>query len=163
MTQEERRAFVAEHHLGPYERIVQEGDARFGGQVLLNTSRPECSPLLLGPLPKAAGGWGTCRDSFTGTDDPDYQALLTWMQQRKKEHEQTPQFGTPQFRPNRQYIREMKRFGVLPASFDPTRDPIDVFETDQRYWELFWYQPQSPARWPYLKRVAQLDAAPDSQ
>ena len=45
----------------------------------------------------------------------------------------------------------MKRFGVLPADFDLGRDPIDVFETDQRYWEQFWYRPRSDTKWAYLK------------
>ena len=119
--------------------------------MLLNASRPEHSPLLLGPLPKAAGGWGTCPHPFTGTDDPDYRALLALAQQRKKQYDRPPRFGMPNFKPNLQYVREMKRFGVLPARFDPTHDPIDVFETDHRYWQLFWYHPQEPIQWPYLK------------
>jgi hypothetical protein len=45
----------------------------------------------------------------------------------------------------------MKRFGVLPADFDPAADPIDVFETDERYWQLFWYHPRSETKWPYLR------------
>jgi hypothetical protein len=35
----------------------------------------------------------------------------------------------------------MKRFGILPAAFDPTKDPIDAFATDEKYWRLFWYAP----------------------
>jgi len=35
----------------------------------------------------------------------------------------------------------MKRFGILPASFDITIDPIDVYEVDRRYWRSFWYRP----------------------
>jgi hypothetical protein len=44
----------------------------------------------------------------------------------------------------------MKRFGILPADFDINRDPIDVFETDQKYFELFWYRPDSKDKWAYL-------------
>jgi len=106
----------------------------------------------LGPLPEAAGGWGTCPEAFEGTDDPDYQALLAWMQQRREQYDQVPRFGMPGFKPNAQYVREMKRFGVLPASFDLARDEIDIFATDQRYWELFWYQPHSEPPWPFLQQ-----------
>ncbi len=73
------------------------------------------------------------------------------MQDRKRQYDQPPRFGMSGFRPNRQYIREMKRFGVLPASFDPAADPIDIFETDQRYWQLFWYRPDAPEKWVFLK------------
>ncbi|HSV98670.1 MAG TPA: hypothetical protein VLI39_00750 [Sedimentisphaerales bacterium] len=151
MSEEQRQKIVRELGLAPYERIVQKADSRFSAHVLLNASRPEFSPLLLGPLPKTAGGWGTCAGPFTGTDDPDYRSLLSLTQDRKKQYDQPPRFGMPGFRPNRQYIREMKRFGVLPADFDPAADPIDIFETDRRYWQLFWYRPDTPEKWPYLK------------
>jgi hypothetical protein len=36
----------------------------------------------------------------------------------------------------------MKRYGVLPETFDIDRDKIDVFETDRRYWESMWYYPR---------------------
>ena len=151
LSEEQRRELVKELGTAPHERIVREYDSRFSPHVLLNMSRPELSPLLLGPLPEAAGGWGTCPGAFAGTDDPDYHALLAFMQERKQQYDQIPRFGMPGFKPNAQYVREMKRFGVLPASFDLARDEIDVFEIDQRYWELFWYQPHSEPPWPFLQ------------
>jgi cytochrome c553 len=151
ISEEQRRQMVKALGTAPHERIVRKEDSRFSAHVLLNLSRPECSPLLLGPLLKAAGGWGTCADRFAGTDDLDYRALLSLMQERKGQYDQPPRFGMPGFRPNRQYVREMKRFGVLPADFDPATDPIDIFEIDQRYWRLFWYRPETPEKWPYLK------------
>jgi len=45
----------------------------------------------------------------------------------------------------------MKRFGVLPDDFDLDRHPINVFETDQKYWRQFWYRPQSERKWAYLE------------
>jgi hypothetical protein len=47
----------------------------------------------------------------------------------------------PGFRPNEHYVREMKRYGVLPTSYNPASHPIDVYETDQAYWRSFWYTP----------------------
>ncbi len=151
MSEERRRELVRTLGTAPHERIVQKEDYRFSANVLLNLSRPERSPLLLGPLPKAAGGWGSCAYQFAGTDDPDYRFLLSLMQERKRQYDQPPRFGMPDFRPNRQYIREMKRFGVLPTDFDPATSPIDVFETDQCYWQLFWYRPNTREKWAYLK------------
>ena len=150
ITEQERAEMVRKLQLAPHERIVLKDDLRFSAHVLVNMSRPERSPLLLGPLPKTAGGWGSCPHQFQGTEDANYQSLLSEIRSRKEQLDKVPIYGTPGFRPNRQYIREMKRFGVLPAQFDPARDPIDVFDVDQRYWRLFWYQPEDKNRWPYL-------------
>ncbi|MEI6535232.1 MAG: hypothetical protein WCN98_07830, partial [Verrucomicrobiaceae bacterium] len=40
-------------------------------------------------------------------------------------------------RPNASYIREMKKFGILPETLDP-RDTVDVYSTDEEYWRSFW-------------------------
>lgn len=40
----------------------------------------------------------------------------------------------------------MKRFGVLPDSFDLATDRIDPYETDQAYWRSLWYQPPPSER-----------------
>ena len=47
----------------------------------------------------------------------------------------------PNFQPRPEYIREMKRFGILPESFDPAKERVDVYQLDQRYWQSLWYQP----------------------
>ena len=47
--------------------------------------------------------------------------------------------GTPD-RPSSQYIREMKRYGILPADLDPAVTPIDVYATDEAYFRSFWHQ-----------------------
>lgn len=125
---------------GVYERIVHENDpvARLSPNILLNFTRPEFSPLLLGPLAKSAGGFGSCGDVFRDTQDPDYRRLLEAIQRARAGLEALPRFATPGFRPNRQYLRELRRFGILPAEFDPARDPLDVFATDQAYWRSLW-------------------------
>ncbi len=137
------RAEVAKRPRGAYERIIYENDpvARFSPHILLNFSRPKLSPLLLGPLAKGAGGFGSCSNVFQGTEDPDYQRLLAAITRAKQILDAQPRFGTPEFRPNRQYVREMKRFGLLPAAFDPAKDALDVFAADQKYWRSLWYQP----------------------
>jgi hypothetical protein len=45
------------------------------------------------------------------------------------------------FRPRPEYVRELQRFGALPADFG-SEDPIDVYAVDRRYWGSFWYRPE---------------------
>lgn len=127
-----------------YERIVLENDplARFTAEILLNFTRPRLSPLLLGPLSKSAGGYGSCGEIFRSPDDPDYRLLLSAIEKSKAELDTEPRFATPGFKPNPQYLREMKRFDILPASFDLAHDAINVYEVDQKYWRSLWWQPE---------------------
>ena len=45
-------------------------------------------------------------------------------------------FDMPGFRPNRFYIRELQRFGVLPQDL-PAATPVDTYAADRAYWETF--------------------------
>jgi hypothetical protein len=128
---------------GVYERVVLENDtiARYSANILLNFSRPALSPLLLGPLSKKAGGYASCGEIFKGNGDSDYQRLLGLIEKAKSALDEEPRYATPGFKPNRQYIREMKKYGILPLQFDLAKDPIDVFELDQAYWRAAWYSP----------------------
>ena len=111
---------------------------------ILNLSRPAMSFLLLGPLSKTAGGYQTCRAPgvrepvFTDTDDPDYQLLLDYMNTLEEALSRNQRFNMEGFQPSPHYYREMKRYGFLPADFDPERDSIDPYEIDRQYWESFW-------------------------
>ena len=115
---------------------------------LYNLSHPDKSMILLAPLAEEAGGYGWCRTKegqpvavFRNDQDPDYQALLQAVRAAKARQQKAGRFDMPGFRPNEHYVRWMKRFGVLPADFDPTKDPINVYETDRAYWRSLWYQP----------------------
>jgi hypothetical protein len=126
-----------------YERVIFKDDplARFSANILLNFSRPELSPLLLGPLAEQAGGCGSCGRVFENKNDPDYLLLLSAIEKGKARIDAEPRFSTPGFRPNRQYVREMKKFGILPSSFDLSKDESNVFELDQKFWKSSWYEP----------------------
>jgi len=113
--------------------------------LVFNITRPEKSLFLKAPLAKAAGGLGICKDGqgkpvFASTDDPDYKLLLAMIEDGKKVHEERRRFDMPGFRPPLPYLREMKRYGVLPATFDLEHDPADPYELDRRYWDLDWTQ-----------------------
>ena len=122
-------------------------------QIAYNLTRPEKSLLLLGPLAKAAGGYGTCQakakpakegekapDVFADAQDPDYQKILAMIVDGKKYLDEHKRFDMPGFRPGEPYLREMKRYGILPAGLGPN-DPVDPYATDRAYWKSFWYVP----------------------
>jgi hypothetical protein len=50
------------------------------------------------------------------------------------------------FKPRPEYFREMKKYGILPASFDPEKDVFNVYDLDQKYWESLWYYPEGSKR-----------------
>jgi hypothetical protein len=136
-----------------------EGMLRRGTDALYNLTRPEMSPILLAPLAKAAGGWADGPDAphapparpadlkampvvFRTTDDPDYQAILAEIRKGKEALDRIKRFDMPGFQPNEGYIREMKRYGILPASFTPNENPIDPYQLDRAYWKSFWCKSQ---------------------
>jgi hypothetical protein len=132
----------------PYERSVVANDpaARYGPDILFNLTRPEKSLMLLGPLAKAAGGYGSCAGEgkppvFADTTDSDYRKVLAAIERSAARLAEVKRFDMAGFRPNEHYVREMKRYGVLPASFDLAKDPIDVYAVDQAYWRSLWYVP----------------------
>ena len=55
---------------------------------------------------------------------------------------QSIRFDWPHFKPTEPYVREMKRYGVLPQNFNAASEPIDCYALDRAYWELFWWKPQ---------------------
>ena len=116
--------------------------------IVFNLSRPANSLLLLAPLAQKAGGLERCRDDqgrpailFHQTDDPDYQKLLAMITAGQQNLAQIKRFDMAGFLPRPQYLREMKRYGVLPSSH-PDDAPVDPYELDRRYWESLWYEPQ---------------------
>ena len=123
---------------------------------LYNLSHPEKSMILMAPLAEETGGYGWCKTKstdgkpgqparvFSDTQDPDYQTILRAVEAAKARLEKIKRFDMPGFRPNEHYVREMKRYGILPADFDLANDPINVYEVDQAYWRSLWHQPVTP-------------------
>ena len=109
---------------------------------LFNLSKPEKSLVLLAPLAKAAGGCGTMLkdgqpvELFKDTADPDYQAILAMLQAGQRRLEEVKRFDMPDFQPRPEYLREMKRYGILPADFDLDRPPkVNPYTLDRLYWD----------------------------
>jgi cytochrome c553 len=121
--------------------------------LIFNLTRPEKSLILLAPLSKSAGGYGICKPGsknikpdepitvFADTNDPDYQKILALCVAGKKHLDKIKRFDMPDFRPRPAYVREMKRYGILPNDIAADAK-IDVYETDRAYWRSLWHKPK---------------------
>jgi hypothetical protein len=125
---------------------------RWSRHLVFNLSRPDKSLILLAPLGKQAGGYGLCRPAgaasgagavFADKTDPDYEKLLALCRAGKDFLDQIKRFDMPGFQPPAMYVREMKRFGILPATPGPA-GRIDVYATDQAYWRSLWWPSAIP-------------------
>ena len=138
--------------------------SRFSRHRLFNLTRPEASLILLAPLAKAAGGYADrpapsqpmkvqenrhqppAKIShpivFAGKDDPDFAAILAHVRAAGRKLDEIKRFDMPGFRPRAEYVREMKRYGVIDQAFDLDKDPIDAYRVDRLYWESLWWTPQ---------------------
>ncbi len=94
--------------------MKQYADPRlqFSRHILYNLSRPEKSLLLLAPLAKSAGGHGTCGEVFREPQEHDSRVAVG-VQEAKTHLESITRFNMPHFRPEPEYVREMKRYGIL--------------------------------------------------
>jgi hypothetical protein len=116
--------------------------------IVFNLSRPEKSLIVLAPLAENNGGWGLCRDPrtrekvvvFADTSDPDYQRLLAISAAGKEFLEKDKRFDMADFRPRTDWVREMKRFGILPVDVTAAF-PLDSYALEKQYWQSLWYRP----------------------
>ncbi|MBE0534499.1 MAG: PD40 domain-containing protein [Phycisphaerae bacterium] len=143
------RALSDENGLSFWDPNWDDPRLRFSRHLMFNLTRPEKSLVLLAPLAKEAGGYGMCqvaaadgtaRPVFETTADPGYQALLAMCSDGKDYLRKIRRFDMPGFVPPGPYVREMKRYGVLPAGLVPDAE-LDVYATDQAYWRSLWHEP----------------------
>ena len=120
----------------------QPGESRLY-QAYGNLSRPEKSLFLHAPLAKQAGGLGLCgRAVFSNKDDEDYHTIRAAIDEAAGHLAEKKRFSLEGFVPNKFYIEEMQNFGILPRPLPPDYE-IDVYSTDQAYWESCRYRPES--------------------
>jgi hypothetical protein len=121
---------------------------RWSRHLVFNLSRPEKSLILLAPLAKSAGGYGLCKANgasqrpgavFADRSDADYQKILALCRAGKDYLGQIKRFDMSGFRPPEMYVREMKRYGILPEALGPG-GPIDVYAIDEAYWRSLWWR-----------------------
>lgn len=116
--------------------------------IVFNLSRPEKSLALLAPLVPEQGGLGICKGSdggpagvFLTRTDPDYAKIRAMVVEGKRYLEGIKRFDMAGFRPRPEYLREMRRYGILPADIDLAVAPVDGYQLDRKYWESLWYRP----------------------
>ncbi|MFC1462991.1 hypothetical protein ACFLQU_05220, partial [Verrucomicrobiota bacterium] len=82
---------------------------------------------------------------FADRKDADYVLLLRMIAAAGGELRLVGSFDVPGFRPNKNYVREMKRFDILPANYEEVSKgrEVNVHAIDQAYWRSLW--------WPYPK------------
>jgi len=110
------------------------GKAGVGAPGSDRSDRSDRSDLKTGP-PRAT--------VFADTADPDYRKILLAIQDAKAKLDAIKRFDMPGFRPRAEYLREMQRFGILPAGL-PAAGPVDAYATDRAYWQSLWYRPIEP-------------------
>ena len=120
--------------------------------MIINATDPEESAVLMAPLEKSAGGWGSCPNVFKSKEDEDYKIIEYAAKNWQKEWQKAGRFGSPTFQVNRQYIRELVRFGVLPENISP--DKINPYETDRLYWKTFEHDPQKQLKQPQKSQIS---------
>jgi len=134
--------------------------SRYSRHRIYNLTNPEKSLAVMAPLAKEAGGYAegeavtvVVRENrkeapgpvkhpvvFKNASDADYQAILAHINAAAERLDEIKRFDMPGFKPNKHYVREMKRYGILPGDFDLKTDEIDVYETDREYWASFWHR-----------------------
>jgi hypothetical protein len=110
---------------------------------LFNLAKPEKSLLVLAPLMAEQGGLGLCRATdgkaavvfAKGKDDPLYKAALGQCAKRAAKQDW---HAAANYRLDKAYVVQMKRFGILPADFDETAPPPDPYDLDRQYYESHW-------------------------
>lgn len=136
---------------------------RTSRHTMFNLTRPEKSLALMAALAKSAGGYaeGALPEPkavpanfataprpfvhpivFAEKADPDYQKILVHLQAAGARLDEIGRFDMPGFQPRYEYLRELKRGGVLPADFDlHNPPPVNAYELDREYWQQFWPRP----------------------
>ena len=78
---------------------------------------------------------------FASATDPGYQAILAMIVAGKEFLERdSTRFDMPQFRPRKDWVREMKRYGVLDEDVK-SEEVTNVYAIEQDYWKSLWHQP----------------------
>ncbi|MGA2033397.1 MAG: hypothetical protein ABSG68_14170 [Thermoguttaceae bacterium] len=125
----------------PWEGMGPDDPQRhYCRHLLYDLTRPEKSLLLSAPLAIRAGGFQSCGKAvFADTSDDAYRKILAAIQDAKRKLDQIKRFDMPGFRPRPEYLREMRRFGILPDD-TPHDAPVNVYELDRNYWQSLWYR-----------------------
>jgi mono/diheme cytochrome c family protein/cytochrome c553 len=122
-----------------YPRDQKDSRREYSRHLFFDLTKPEKSVMLMAPLSKDEGGYGVCGEFALKKDDETYKTILAGIERAKLQLNTIKRFDMPNFQPRPEYIREMKRFGILPKDFDPNT-PVDYYSLDQKYWQSLWFK-----------------------
>ena len=118
--------------------------------IVFNLTRPDKSlrpprPARQGrrrlrPLPRARRRNPAPAPSLPGATTPTTARSSRCATPAAAASTEIKRFDMPGFRPRPEWVREMKRYGILPAALDPAA-PLDVYAIEQQYWQSLWHQP----------------------
>jgi mono/diheme cytochrome c family protein len=112
---------------------------KYSRQLLYDLSEPELSVLLLAPLAKSEGGYESCGSAILkNKKDPRYKTILAGIERTKNQLDSIKRFDMSGFVPRPQYIRELKKYGIIPSEQDVSQE-IDMYAAEQKYWQSLWY------------------------
>ncbi|MDR3228965.1 MAG: hypothetical protein LBT53_06100 [Puniceicoccales bacterium] len=135
---------TATHEIGgpPWDTLRRtDVRRRYSRNLLYDLTVPADSALLLAPLAKSAGGYETCgKPIFADKTDPRYKTILAGIERSKHYLDTIKRFDMPGFLPRPQYIRELKKYGIVPATQSPST-PVNVYDLEQKYWQSLWHLP----------------------
>ncbi len=149
------KALSHENDVSFWRFDLKEPRLQFSRHKVFNLDRPELSLLLLAPLTVEQGGLGLCAGATNapaiapplpgGRNDSDYSVLLAMVTAGREALREWKRFDMAGFQPRPEWVREMRRYGVLPpdalASAWGARDSESVYAVERRYWESLWYRP----------------------
>ena len=135
-----------------YPNDPNDSRRKYSRHLHFDLTKPEKSALLLAPLSQEAGGYGLCNfPSFTegdslvpvipDTNDETYKTILAGIERAKTKLDEIKRFDMPDFVPRPQYVREMKKYNILPRDTDPNQ-VFNTYQLEQDYWKSLWYKPK---------------------
>jgi cytochrome c553 len=127
-----------------YPNGPNDSRRKYSRHLHFDLTQPDKSVLLLAPLSNEAGGYGLCNNPSPVIADKNseiYKTILAGIERAKVRLDEKKRFDMPGFVPRPEYIREMKKYGILPADHDPSQ-VVDVYDLEQRYWRSLWHVPQ---------------------
>ena len=122
-----------------YPNGPNDSRRKYSRHLLYDLTKPEKSALLLAPLAKEEGGYGACGKTVLKKGDKNYKKILAGIERAKLQLDSIKRFDMPGFIPRPQYVRELKKYGIIPASQDDAQE-MDTYAAEQKYWQSLWYK-----------------------
>ncbi len=128
---------------------------RYNRHLLYNLTRPEKSLLILAPLAKSAGGYGTCKSNetestpvFNSIEDSDYQTILQYINDAKDYLEKIKRFDMEGFKPRPEYLSQLIRYGLITKEQAKYPANCDSYKLERKYWKHINKRALSPQNTP---------------